>query len=148
MYNENLNIFCVIGRTFDAILFDVDSKDLKMGMSCPPPAFMTSDVLANVKTLIGNQGLFILNLVCRDEHLRDQTLIGLKSSFPTLCSYKLDEDVNEIIYCTNSEKYTDLSSWKKGFGLSGRKLNDTTKTKRLCKDDVVDLMEFLNELKI
>ncbi|XP_061388923.1 eEF1A lysine and N-terminal methyltransferase homolog isoform X2 [Musca vetustissima] len=136
------------GHKYDAILFDVDSKDLTLGMSCPPPSFMANDVLLNLKSLLNESGLFILNLVCRDDTLRDQTIGDLKTIFPSVCSYKLDEDVNEIIYCTNNEKFKKLSVWKKCLGSSGRKLNDLTKKKKLCKDEVLDVTEFLSELKI
>ncbi|XP_073827007.1 eEF1A lysine and N-terminal methyltransferase homolog isoform X2 [Musca autumnalis] len=136
------------GRRFDAILFDVDSKDLTLGMSCPPPAFMSHDVLLNLKSILSENGLFILNLVCRDETLREKTLDDLKEIFPSLCSYKLDEDVNEIIYGTNNDKYKNLPAWKKSLGASGQKLNSVTKKKKLCKDEVLDVTDFLNELKI
>lgn len=45
-----------LGNNFDAILFDVDNKDPKLGMSCPPKEFLELSVLENVKKLIGSQG--------------------------------------------------------------------------------------------
>uniref|UniRef100_A0A1I8NT36 eEF1A lysine and N-terminal methyltransferase homolog n=1 Tax=Stomoxys calcitrans TaxID=35570 RepID=A0A1I8NT36_STOCA len=136
------------GRRFTAVLFDVDSKDLSLGMSCPPPAFMSSVVLADVKSIIGDNGLFILNLVCRNDNLREKTLNDLKHVFPALCSFKLNEDLNEIIYCTNNDKFNQLPAWKKSFRGSVQKLNSAAKSKKLCKDDVLDVTDFLNELSI
>uniref|UniRef100_A0A1I8MCI7 eEF1A lysine and N-terminal methyltransferase homolog n=1 Tax=Musca domestica TaxID=7370 RepID=A0A1I8MCI7_MUSDO len=136
------------GQTFDAILFDVDSKDLTLGMSCPPPAFMSNEVLTNLKTILSENGLFILNLVCRDESLRDKTIDDLKTVFPSMCSYQLDEDVNEIVYCANNGKYKNLAVWKKCLGTSGQTLNQAAKKKKLCRDEVLDVTEFLSELKI
>lgn len=66
------------GQSFKAILFDVDSKDPSVGMSCPPVQFLDQEVLDTVKSCI-RDGIFILNLVCRDERLRDKV---------TFCSTK------------------------------------------------------------
>lgn len=41
---------------YDAIMFDVDSKDLTVGMSCPPPAFVEKPFLEKVKTILKPEG--------------------------------------------------------------------------------------------
>lgn len=41
---------------YDAIMFDVDSKDLMVGMSCPPPAFVEKPFLQKVKTILKPEG--------------------------------------------------------------------------------------------
>lgn len=41
---------------YDAIMFDVDSKDLTVGMSCPPPAFVEKPFLQKVKTILKPEG--------------------------------------------------------------------------------------------
>ena len=89
-------------KCYQSILFDVDNKDSTVGMGCPPKQFLDTEVLENVKALIGNEGLFVLNLVCRDEELRNTVICDLKKSFNTIYSYKLDEELNEILYCQNS----------------------------------------------
>lgn len=48
----------IVGKTFDALLFDVDCKDPTLGMSCPPKEFLDSDSLDAVVKLIGKQGMF------------------------------------------------------------------------------------------
>lgn len=45
-----------IGQSFKAILFDVDSKNPSVGMSCPPVQFLEQDVLDTVKLCIGDNG--------------------------------------------------------------------------------------------
>lgn len=117
-------------------------------MSCPPPTFLADTVLANIKSIIGDRGLFILNLVCRDEALRANALESLKKVFPSLCTYKLDEDINEVVYCTNNEKLTNLKNWKKFLSSSGRNLNAAVKTTKLNHEDMLDVTDFMNELKL
>lgn len=54
---NNNNIICYFaGKTYKAILFDVDSKDPSVGMSCPPKAFLSKNVLDSVKTCIKDNG--------------------------------------------------------------------------------------------
>lgn len=46
-------------------MFDVDSKDLTVGMSCPPPAFVEKPFLQKVKTILkpeGRRGNLVVSL--------------------------------------------------------------------------------------
>lgn len=45
------------GQSFKAILFDVDSKDSTVGMSCPPVQFLEQDVLNTVQSCIRENGI-------------------------------------------------------------------------------------------
>lgn len=38
-------------------MFDVDSKDPTLGMSCPPPAFVEQSFLQNVKSILTPEGM-------------------------------------------------------------------------------------------
>ncbi|XP_063483414.1 eEF1A lysine and N-terminal methyltransferase isoform X4 [Symphalangus syndactylus] len=84
---------------YDVIMFDVDSKDPTLGMSCPPPAFVEQSFLQKVKNILTPEGVFILNLVCRDLGLKDSVLAGLKAVFPLLYVRRIEGEVNEILFC-------------------------------------------------
>lgn len=56
-YLENIN---KMHKKYEAILFDVDSKDPSLGMSCPPKNFVTSEVLENVKNCVHENGKFFI----------------------------------------------------------------------------------------
>ncbi|XP_007446827.1 PREDICTED: methyltransferase-like protein 13 isoform X2 [Lipotes vexillifer] len=86
-------------RHYDVIMFDVDSKDPTLGMSCPPPAFVAQPFLQKVKSILTPEGVFILNLVCRDLGLKDSVLAGLKAVFPLLYVRRIEGEVNEILFC-------------------------------------------------
>jgi len=48
------------------VIIDADSKDLTVGMSCPPKAFVEEGFLKHVRSIIDAQkGMLVLNLVCR-----------------------------------------------------------------------------------
>ncbi|XP_029888639.2 eEF1A lysine and N-terminal methyltransferase isoform X1 [Aquila chrysaetos chrysaetos] len=87
---------------YDAIMFDVDSKDLTVGMSCPPPAFVEKPFLQKVKTTLKPEGVFVLNLVCRDARLKESVLATLREVFPLLYARRIEEEVNEILFCQPS----------------------------------------------
>nr|KAF6396603.1 eEF1A lysine and N-terminal methyltransferase [Rousettus aegyptiacus] len=84
---------------YDVIMFDVDSKDPTLGMSCPPPAFVDQPFLQKVRSILTPEGVFILNLVCRDLALKDSVLGGLKAVFPLLYVRRIAGEVNEILFC-------------------------------------------------
>lgn len=48
------------GHSFDVILFDVDSKDTTLGMSCPPSAFVETSLLKKVYSLLTPRGKYFL----------------------------------------------------------------------------------------
>ncbi|XP_044752942.1 eEF1A lysine and N-terminal methyltransferase homolog [Coccinella septempunctata] len=92
---------CDEGSTLNAVLFDIDNKDSSIGMSCPPKEFLEEEVLDNVRKIIAEAGLFILNMVIRDESLLEPLVNKLKEKFKRISSFKNDEELNEIYICSN-----------------------------------------------
>lgn len=86
--------------------------------------------------------------MCRDEKLREQVLIELRQSFRSICSYKLDEDVNEVLYCRNDAAFEALPAWKSNFEIVAKNLNSVTKEYKISNDEVIDVADFLKELKL
>ncbi|CAM5134141.1 unnamed protein product [Eretmochelys imbricata] len=84
---------------YNAVMFDVDSKDPSLGMSCPPPAFVEMAFLQKVRTILAPEGVFVLNLVCRDSLLKDSVMATLKEVFPLLYARRIEGEVNEILFC-------------------------------------------------
>lgn len=124
-------------QQFQSILFDVDSKDQSLGISCPPQEFLEDEILQAVKSLMPSDGIFILNFVCRDDNSRDQTVKSLKEIFASVFSYKLEEDVNEIYFCLKEP----TRSFQEKLSICGKKLN-------IIKKDMIDLKELMDKLKL
>ncbi|XP_015114910.1 eEF1A lysine and N-terminal methyltransferase homolog [Diachasma alloeum] len=133
------------GKKFDAILFDVDSKDSSVGMSCPPQQFLGNCVLNNVSKCLNEDGLFVLNLVCRNKQLRPGVLDDLKRTFVSIASMKMENIVNEILMCS---KVTKNDEWTRNWKTSAEHLNEIVKKKKLLNSDVVDVTELLDGLTI
>ncbi|XP_063922561.1 eEF1A lysine and N-terminal methyltransferase homolog [Zophobas morio] len=143
---EFLGKMAAAGERWDAVLFDVDSKDSSIGMSCPPQQFLEEEVLDNVAKLVADSGFFVLNLVLRECSLRPAIVDKLRRKFKTVVSYKLAEDLNEVLVC-GGEK-VDFGDVKKRFGESSSDINAFFKRNQLGSDGNVHVEEFLNNLNI
>lgn len=55
-----INEISILGQSFKAVLFDVDSKDSSVGMSCPPVQFLEQDTLDTVKSCIRDNGKYLI----------------------------------------------------------------------------------------
>ncbi|KAK0087112.1 hypothetical protein PV326_005290 [Microctonus aethiopoides] len=67
------------GKTYDAILFDVNTNDTSLGIS-----------------------------LCRDKSLRPKILNDLKNTFSSVVSIKIKNMVNEILFCSKVKKDQEL----------------------------------------
>ncbi|XP_076093580.1 eEF1A lysine and N-terminal methyltransferase-like [Mytilus galloprovincialis] len=95
------------GLKRDVIMLDVDSKDTSVGMSCPPQAFVEEEFLLNIKKLLDNNGVLILNLVCRDEDMKKTVIKRLTGIFHQVVVKDIEEEVNQIVYAQNSMEQTN-----------------------------------------
>nr|XP_020727620.1 methyltransferase-like protein 13 isoform X2 [Odocoileus virginianus texanus] len=130
---------------YDIIMFDVDSKDPTLGMSCPPPAFVAQLFLQKVKSILTPEGVFILNLVCRDLGLKDSVLAGLKAVFPLLYVRRIEGEVNEILFCQlHSERKLATPELLE----MARALEQTLRKPGRGWDDTYVLSDMLNTVKI
>nr|CAB3486803.1 unnamed protein product [Digitaria exilis] len=101
------------GSTSDAIkilIIDVDSSDLSSGLSCPPENFVEDPFLQKAKEFLSEGGLFIINLVSRSSSVREMVVSRLKAVFEHLYSLQLEEDINEVLFASPSERYLDISN--------------------------------------
>lgn len=122
---------------YHSITFDVDSKDPSLGMSCPPKEFLEKDILKAVEASLAPNGIFILNFVSRDESIRENVVKSVKEVFPNICSFKLEEDLNEIFYCLK----IDVKDFPEKFSKASKKLNS-------MKRGLIDVNLLLEKLKI
>lgn len=83
-------------------------------------------------------------MVCRDETLRAKVKEDLKAVFSTIHSYKMGEDINEVLFCMNME--VSASAWSDAMEASAKRTYAKTGTD--TADNMVDLNELLEKLKI
>ncbi|XP_050546254.1 eEF1A lysine and N-terminal methyltransferase homolog [Daktulosphaira vitifoliae] len=86
---------------FDAVIYDIDVKDPTLGLSGPPKIFMTQEALNYVKTLIGDQGIFLINFICRATDVKSEIISILKTNFKNLTSLKITDEINKVLFASN-----------------------------------------------
>ncbi|ESO86417.1 hypothetical protein LOTGIDRAFT_129263 [Lottia gigantea] len=138
------------GQQYDVIMFDIDSKDPSIGLRCSPPIFVEEEFLKTVSSVLTETGVFVLNLVCRDEDLKKHITDRIKSIFKTVYSVKSEDEVNTIIYGQNMNTSDSSIDTKVNTVHSNvKKLQDLLQ-KNVKKPHMshVDLIESMSNFKI
>ncbi|KAM4722465.1 eEF1A lysine and N-terminal methyltransferase [Rhinophrynus dorsalis] len=131
--------------SYDVVMFDVDSKDTSVGMSCPPPAFVEKIFLQSVHKILKADGIFILNFVCRDSVLKGQVLDVIHEVFPLIYAQKIEDEVNEILLCRPlSEQRLSPTEMKE----SAKNLEKQLRRPGILWDKTYDLADMLKSVKI
>lgn len=137
----------VNGQKYKAILFDVDSKDTTVGISCPPKQFLEMAIIKSVSESLTNDGLFILNLVSRDQSIKKKVKNDLKFVFKSIACYSVQDEVNEIIICSINEN--DSTEWKNKLKSAATNLNEQVAVRKLLSSaDIFDLSSFMKNLSV
>lgn len=87
-------------------------------------------------------GLFVLNVVIRDSTLRPAIVSKLEDNFQTVSTYKLEEDLNEIVLCRKI-----MSEIKQELEKGCEEINGFFKRNN-AKEQVIDKEEFLVGLRV
>ncbi|XP_043918670.1 eEF1A lysine and N-terminal methyltransferase isoform X2 [Protopterus annectens] len=133
------------GIHYHVIMFDVDSKDLSVGMSCPPAPFVEKSFLQKVRCVLAPQGVFILNLVCRDAILKEKVVGVIKEVFPLVYLRDIEGEVNEIFFCTLS---ADPTIHRSGFQKQAQSLENKLRRPGIKWDSTYSLSKLLQEVKL
>lgn len=98
--DNNNNTSANPDKCYNIIIVDVDSKDVTVGMSCPPAAFLEPTFLDAVQGLLHPAGSLVLfNLACRSQPLLASTLESLGKRFAQVCVAQAEEDINRVAAC-------------------------------------------------
>uniref|UniRef100_T1HPJ7 Methyltransf_11 domain-containing protein n=2 Tax=Rhodnius prolixus TaxID=13249 RepID=T1HPJ7_RHOPR len=131
------------GLKYDVVMFDVDNKNITTGLSCPPQAFVQQDILSKVKGLLTPKGVFILNLVCRDKNICREIYNTVEKTFDTVASVKLEDDLNEIVYCWPSK-----IGFEKTLTSASDKFRNIVQHKKLEEVEAVQLSRMMDLLNL
>ena len=111
-------------------------------------------------------GMLVLNLACRDPLLRSEVIQDIHKVFKTVWSYKVPEEVNEILFCTDHDFFESCQNSLQNAKNSGHqkinkkhpaieafgKINSHTKLVQKSQnnvgDELLDLDEALKQLKL
>jgi spermidine synthase len=91
-------------ESYDFIVFDVDSKEINVGMSCPPLPFVETEFLEKVNSLLKERnGVFVLNLVARNQDIKKDVYNQIKSVFNSYFVVDIKQELNEIIFAFSTD---------------------------------------------
>nr|SVE93507.1 EOG090X02SD [Scapholeberis mucronata] len=88
---------------YSCIMLDVDCKDRSLGISCPPPSFLEPSFVQSIKKCLSADGLFLMNLVCRNETMRTSVTDILHETFASVITKKIKDEVNQVLVCHSLE---------------------------------------------
>ncbi|GMT25926.1 hypothetical protein PFISCL1PPCAC_17223, partial [Pristionchus fissidentatus] len=94
----------------DVIMVDLATSMSEEGLSCPPPAFLTTEALTAMREALNENGILALNLVTRDEDISKATKEKVSKHFATLAVVSSEEDVNEVLLATKTETSAHFDS--------------------------------------
>ncbi|XP_022094933.1 methyltransferase-like protein 13 [Acanthaster planci] len=91
--------------TYHVVLFDVDAKDLSTGLNSPPRPFIEKAFLKKVDSILHPQGLFMLNLISRDDSIKQDVINDIKTVFPSIFTKGGKDEVNETLYAISKARH-------------------------------------------
>uniref|UniRef100_A0A7S3E8D1 Methyltransferase domain-containing protein n=1 Tax=Rhodosorus marinus TaxID=101924 RepID=A0A7S3E8D1_9RHOD len=99
---DGLEAIASTSDLFDVIVIDVDNKDTSIGMSCPPPAFVSVGFLKELRDkLTAGEGLMVMNVATRSKDALDSCLENVGRVFGKELLFKLKpsaDDVNMVLF--------------------------------------------------
>lgn len=98
------------GSKFDAIVYDMDSKDVSLGMICPPQIFIEVSVLNLVAKCLEIDGLFTSNLAIKNDVLKQAAIKNMEKVFKYISKSTITTEQGVVVASMNSKRVTE---WKK-----------------------------------
>ncbi|XWS56332.1 hypothetical protein CRYUN_Cryun09bG0076800 [Craigia yunnanensis] len=89
-----------VGHTdlqFDVIMVDLDSGDLRNGVSAPPLEFVRKDVLLAARTILCESGIFVINIIPPSRSFYETLIHDFQEVFPELYEIDVENGENFIL---------------------------------------------------
>lgn len=93
------------GKKWDVVIIDVNNDNAESDLWCPTKDFIELEFLKSCSSILNESGVFIMNVICRNDTLKVQILEKIKSLWPFLFINKLKKSRNEIVFGTNNDLY-------------------------------------------
>lgn len=98
-----------------------------------------------VNKCLNTNGIFVLNITCRDPTLRSEVIADIKNAFKgDLLSYQIPQEVNEIFLCWKST----LPDMKSKINKKHPAIKAFDTVNALVKDELLDVSEAIAQVQI
>ncbi|KAI3520367.1 hypothetical protein L1887_09752 [Cichorium endivia] len=87
---------------FDVVMVDLDSSEAQNGISAPPPKFVKKPVFRNARSLLGDHGVLIINVVPLNELFYKTLVNELKDIFHKVYGIDVGNQGNFVVMATVS----------------------------------------------
>lgn len=114
--NRDIQDLLEDSKRYFCVILDVDVNDGKLGLSSPPPQFLSIIFLSKVKEIVRGDGIFAINVVPLAENAYTDACRNLKKVFCELWEIRVDGDANRILFAL-----PEGSGDRKALSLAGAK---------------------------
>jgi spermidine synthase len=94
-----------IGKKWDVVIIDVNNDNAESDLWCPTKDFIELEFLKTCSSVLKENGIFIVNVICRNDSLKLQVFEKFKSFWPSIFINKLKKSRNEIVFSATSNTY-------------------------------------------
>lgn len=88
-----------------------------------------------------------MNLVCRNKDMREEAVNALKAVYESVSSYKLEQEVSEIVFCC-AFKVTSQPEWRELLEAAANRVNALAKRRKLQVGNLVDVEGLVSSFKV
>ena len=93
------------GKKWDIVIVDVNSNDPESDLWVPTYDFIDVEFLKSCRQCLAEPtGIFVLNMICLREALKQSILTSLYTIWPHIYLNKLEKNRNEVLFCSSSSK--------------------------------------------
>jgi len=93
------------GKKWDIVIIDVNSNDPESDLWVPTYDFVETDYLKLCEQILAKpNGIFVLNMICLKESLKETIIDRLSSVWKSIFLNKLDKNRNEVLFCINNSR--------------------------------------------
>ena len=81
-------------KKWDVVIIDVNNDNPESDLWCPTKDFIEFEFLNNCKSILNDTGVFIVNVICRNDNLKYQIFEKFKLIWPSVFINKLKKSRN------------------------------------------------------
>ncbi|KAM7263954.1 hypothetical protein ACFE04_001637 [Oxalis oulophora] len=85
---------------FDVVMVDLDSGDVRSGVSAPPLEFVKNDVLLAAKLVLCESGIFVINVIPPNRSFYETLICDFREVFPELYEIDVGNGENFVLIAT------------------------------------------------
>ncbi|CAK0783523.1 hypothetical protein CVIRNUC_006722 [Coccomyxa viridis] len=89
--------------SLDVLVVDASGGDPSQAMTCPPAAFLDREFLANAHRSLAQEGLLVVNCVCRSAPVFNSAVASLQAVFEDVYELDAEGDVNRVLFATKQQ---------------------------------------------